>query len=178
MLGRKDRDSRDAFLDNRDEYMNQDVGKEEKRMLDDKDFGGVGKDLNAFIGKGSEFSGKLTFEGTVRIDGKVDGEVFSRGMLIIGPGADIKAKVNVDSVMISGRITGDVAASKQIEMRAPGKLYGNIKTPTLIIEKGVIFEGHCKMENIEKDEHQLRAQQPPPRPDARPIPKPPENIKE
>jgi len=105
------------------------------------------KDQNTFIAKGSEFVGKLTFEGTVRIDGKIDGEIFSRGTLIIGPGADIKAKINVDSVMISGNVNGNVTARKKIELRAPARLIGNITTPSLVVEQGVIFEGNCKMDN-------------------------------
>lgn len=104
------------------------------------------KEMNTFIAKGSEFVGKLTFEGTVRIDGKVDGEIFSRGTLIIGPGADIKAKINVDTVIISGNVNGNVSAKKKIELRAPAKLKGNIMSPGLVIEEGVMFEGNCKME--------------------------------
>jgi len=116
-------------------------------MMDDKELGQ--KQPNTFIGKGSEFVGKLTFDGTVRIDGKIDGEIFSRGTLIIGPGADVAAKINVDTVILSGKVRGNITSGKKIEMRAPGKLYGNITSPVLIIEEGVIFEGQCKMENIE-----------------------------
>jgi cytoskeletal protein CcmA (bactofilin family) len=115
-------------------------------MVDE--MGGFPKDVNAFIGKNSEFVGKLTFEGTVRIDGKVDGEIFSKGTLIIGPGAQIKAKINVDVVILSGTLNGNIHAKKRIELRAPGKLYGNVATPSLIVEQGVIFEGNCKMENL------------------------------
>ncbi|MCZ7583962.1 MAG: polymer-forming cytoskeletal protein [Deltaproteobacteria bacterium] len=113
-----------------------------------EEMGGFPKDVNAFIGKNSEFVGKLTFDGTVRIDGKVEGEIFSKGTLIIGPGAQIEATVNVDVVIISGNLHGDVNAKKRIEMRAPGKLYGNIATPQLVVEQGVIFEGNCRMENV------------------------------
>lgn len=113
-----------------------------------EEVGGFPKDVNAFIGKNSEFVGKLTFEGTVRIDGRVDGEIFSKGTLIIGPGADIKATVNVDVVIISGNMHGDINARKRVELRAPGKLYGNIATPSLVVEQGVIFEGNTKMENL------------------------------
>lgn len=115
-------------------------------MVDE--MGGFPKDVNAFIGKNSEFVGKLTFDGTVRIDGKVDGEIFSKGTLIIGPGALIKAKINVDVVILSGTLQGNIFAKKRVELRAPGKLFGNIATPSLIVEQGVIFEGNCKMENL------------------------------
>lgn len=146
MLGKKDRD--DAVND--PQFVSSPQRKEGTRMIEDKDLGG--KQPNTFIGKGSEFSGKLTFDGTVRIDGKIDGEVFSRGTLIVGPGADVTAKVNVDTVILSGQIRGNISAGKKVEMRAPGKLYGNIKAPVLIVEEGVIFEGNCKMENIDKAE--------------------------
>lgn len=102
---------------------------------------------NTFIGKGSEFSGKLTFDGTVRVDGKIDGEVFSKGTLIVGPDAEVTAKINVDIVFLSGLVRGNITAAKKIVLKAPGRLYGNIKTPVLVVDEGVIFEGNCKMEN-------------------------------
>ena len=103
--------------------------------------------MNAFIGKGCEFVGKLTFEGTVRINGKVEGEIFSRGTLIIGSEAFIEATINVDSVIVEGHVSGNVNASKRIDLRSPARLYGDIRTPNLTIQEGVIFEGNCKMEN-------------------------------
>lgn len=123
-----------------------------------EEMGGFPKDVNAFIGKNSEFVGKLTFDGTVRIDGRVEGEIFSKGTLIIGAGASIKAKINVDVVILSGTLNGNIYAKKKVEMRAPGKLYGNITTPALAVEQGVIFEGQCKMENLDfKDGEPVRA---------------------
>jgi len=157
MLGRKDREE----TTHEPQFVAGSKAKEEKRMIDDKDLGA--KQPNTFIGKGSEFVGKLTFDGTVRIDGKIDGEIFSRGTLVIGPGADVAAKIQVDTVIISGTVRGNITSAKKIEMRAPGKLYGNIKAPVLIIEEGVIFEGNCKMENIEAPEKstgELRLRQP------------------
>lgn len=142
MLGRSNKDS-DRFPDERVTSPAPKAPKEEPKMVDDLT---SPKDMNTFIAKGSEFAGKLTFEGTVRVDGKVDGEIFSKGTLIIGPGADIKAKVNVDSVIISGNLNGNITAKKKVELRAPAKLKGNILTPSLVIEEGVIFEGNCKME--------------------------------
>jgi cytoskeletal protein CcmA (bactofilin family) len=143
MLGRKDR----ADFAIEPQFVAGPQSKEAPRMMDDKDLGT--KQPNTFIGKGSEFVGKLTFDGTVRIDGKVDGEIFSRGTLNVGPGADVSCKIQVDTVILSGTVRGNISAAKKIEMRAPGKLYGNIKTPTLMVEEGVIFEGNCKMEALE-----------------------------
>ena len=87
---------------------------------------GAPDDVKAILGKGSEFEGKLRFEGTVRIDGKFKGEVHSEGTLIVGRDAVIEGDVIVDSAIISGDIRGNVKAKSRVEMRAPAKLFGNL----------------------------------------------------
>lgn len=105
-----------------------------------------GKDVIATMGKGSEFEGKLTFEGAVKLDGRFVGEIFSKGTLIIGQNADIKAEIAVASVVIQGKVVGNVHAPNCVELHAPALLKGNIITPCLYIEKGVVFEGSTSME--------------------------------
>ena len=101
--------------------------------------------LNAFLGKGSHFEGKLTFEGKVKIDGTFVGEVFSQDTLILGEGADVKAEIDVGTAVIQGKLTGNVHASTAIELKAPADVRGNIEAPAIQIDKGVYFEGACKM---------------------------------
>lgn len=101
--------------------------------------------LNAFLSKDSEFEGKLSFEGTVRLDGRFSGEIFSEGVLIVGEQAHIEAEIEVGTLVHHGEIHGNVTAEESIELRAPSRLEGNINTPNLIIERGVIFEGACQM---------------------------------
>jgi len=105
-------------------------------------------EINTLLGKGSSFEGKLTFEGTVRIDGALTGEVFSDDVLVIGEGAVVKAKIEVGTLIVEGRIEGNVRAAQLVELHAPARVLGNIETPSLFIDKGVIFEGACKMENL------------------------------
>jgi cytoskeletal protein CcmA (bactofilin family) len=100
---------------------------------------------NAFLGRGTRVTGKLTFEGPVRIEGQVEGEITARDTLTIGDGADVKATITGNSVVIHGRVTGDVKATKRLEIQAPGRLVGNITTPVLVIHEGVTFEGQCSM---------------------------------
>lgn len=103
-------------------------------------------EINALLGRGTEFTGKLTFEGKVRIDGKFSGEIFTDDVLIIGDGADVRAEIDVSTLIIKGGVvTGNVRARDMVEIHAPGKLYGNIVSPALFIDKGVVFEGNCKM---------------------------------
>jgi cytoskeletal protein CcmA (bactofilin family) len=107
-------------------------------------------DLNALLGRGSEFEGKLTFEGTVRIDGKFTGTIVTNDVLVIGEGAKVNAEVNCGTVIVHGEINGNVKAKSAVELHHPARMRGNIETPSLMIEKGVVFEGQSKMEGIEK----------------------------
>ncbi len=109
-----------------------------------------GGDVNAVLGRGTEFEGKLTFEGEVRIAGKFTGEIFSKDRLQIDDGAKIKAEINAGTVIVYGEIVGNIKALTLVELKSTARVRGNIETPSLIIEKGVIFEGSCKMENIGK----------------------------
>ena len=105
-----------------------------------------GGDLNALLGKGSQFEGKLLFEGTVRIDGKFSGEIISTDQLIIGEGAEVKANVKVGTMTCLGDYQGDATASKAIELKAPAKVRGNLTTASVVIDRGVFFDGTCKMD--------------------------------
>ena len=101
----------------------------------------------AHLGKGSRVEGRLTFEGSVQIDGQVEGEIYAHDSVIIGDSAVISAQIQAEVVVIKGKVTGDIAGRKRVELRAPGKLSGNITTPSLVIHEGVFFEGHCSMGN-------------------------------
>lgn len=107
-----------------------------------------GGEINALLGHGTEFRGKLTFEGTVRIDGKFEGEVFTDDVLIVGEGAEVRARIDVGTLIIRGGVVvGDISARESVEMHSPGRLIGNVVSPSLYIAKGVIFDGHCQMGN-------------------------------
>ena len=100
---------------------------------------------SAFLGKGSRVTGKLVFEGTVRLEGQVEGEITAQDTLVIGETAVINAQINGTSIVVHGTIKGDVTARKRLEIHAPGKVYGNISVPSLVIHEGVVFEGQCTM---------------------------------
>lgn len=103
-------------------------------------------EINTLLGRGSEFEGKLTFEGTVRIDGKLSGEIFTDDVLVVGEGAEVSAEIDAGTIIIEGHVVGNVRAKRAVEIHAPGRVRGNIVTPSLFIDKGVVFEGNCQME--------------------------------
>lgn len=102
-------------------------------------------EITAFLGKGTEFKGVLNFEGTIRVDGKVEGEIISKDTLIAGDGAYLQGEITLGTLISSGRIVGNITASQKVHIIAPGVVQGNIKTPKLIIEEGVTFDGKCEM---------------------------------
>jgi cytoskeletal protein CcmA (bactofilin family) len=105
--------------------------------------------VQAHLGKGSRVEGKLTFEGSVKIDGHVEGEIQAQQAVIVGESAVINAQISADTIVVKGKVTGDITARKQVELRSPAKLTGNITTPSLVIHEGVVFEGHCSMGGAE-----------------------------
>lgn len=102
-------------------------------------------EITTILGKGSEFEGKLQFEGTLRIEGVYSGEIISDSVLVVGEGAKVNAEIDIGTIIINGQVDGNVRAKQGVEIRGAGRLQGNIHTPSLYIEKGVTFDGTCKM---------------------------------
>jgi cytoskeletal protein CcmA (bactofilin family) len=103
------------------------------------------EEVKAFLGKGAEFTGKLMFNGSVRIDGDFKGNIFGSGTLVIGEGAVIEADIRVDSIMVSGNVLGRIDVKKKIQIYSTGKVTGDLNTPVFSVEEGAFFEGTCHM---------------------------------
>jgi cytoskeletal protein CcmA (bactofilin family) len=114
--------------------------------------------INAFLGRETEFEGKLTFRGTVRIDGRFKGEISSEGTLIVGETSVVECEIRCSRILISGEVRGNIVAQERIEIHAPGKVFGNMQSPVVVMSEGVIFEGNCRMqprENMEGLDNKL-----------------------
>jgi cytoskeletal protein CcmA (bactofilin family) len=108
--------------------------------------------INAFLGKDTEFEGKLSFSGAVRIDGRFKGEILTEGTLIVGETALLECDIQTAHISISGEVHGNIDAQNRIEIHAPGRVFGNISASTITIDEGVIFEGNCRMQKKAEDE--------------------------
>lgn len=97
------------------------------------------------LGKSADFKGVVSFDGTVRIDGRVEGEIHTTGTLIVGEHAVIEGIVSVGVLMNSGKINGTITAIEKIQILKPGVLVGDIRTPVIAIEEGSHFHGMCDM---------------------------------
>lgn len=98
-----------------------------------------------FLGKGVDFKGVVNFDGTVRIDGRLEGEVHTTGTLIVGEQGVIKGTISAGILLTSGKINGTVTATDNIQILKRGILIGDIRTPALSIEDGAQFHGMCDM---------------------------------
>ncbi|MDP9264601.1 MAG: polymer-forming cytoskeletal protein [Chloroflexota bacterium] len=112
--------------------------------------------LSAILGRGSTFDGKLRFEGTVRIDGTFTGEITAQDTLIVGEGGKVSATITCRSVVVYGDVTGDIFARDSVELRAPARVKGDITTPSLVMEKGAVFEGRSMMEDATRSTNVIR----------------------
>jgi cytoskeletal protein CcmA (bactofilin family) len=109
--------------------------------------------IGAFLGADSDFEGRLSFQGTIRIDGSYRGKITVDGTLIVGPTGRVKAEVCASNMIISGEVTGNMTAATNIEVHASGKVYGNLVAPTVTIHEGAVFQGHCHS-GERRDNHQ------------------------
>ncbi len=102
-------------------------------------------ELTAFIDEGSEIEGRYTFRGTVMLNGKFKGEISSNDTLIIGERAVLHAHVRAGRLVVNGEVTGNLSAMERIELKRTARVYGDVEAPVVVLEEGVLFEGHCRM---------------------------------
>lgn len=93
------------------------------------------------LGAGAEFEGRLTFAGTVRIDARFKGTISTKDVLVVGENARIDADITCGTIVVHGQVTGSIHARDAVELCVPAKVHGDVETPSLSIERGVLFEG-------------------------------------
>lgn len=102
--------------------------------------------LSGFVGGGTDVTGEANFKAMMRVDGHFSGRITSSsGTLIVGNNGTVDANIEVAVAVIHGTINGDIIATQRLELGRAAKVNGNIQTPSLVIEQGAIFEGSCKM---------------------------------
>lgn len=98
-----------------------------------------------YMGKTVEIKGNVAFEGSGRIDGKVEGKITVKGSLILGEGAMISSEIEGDTVVVGGKVNGKITAHQKVQLLKTSVFTGDINTPSLLIEDGAQFNGSCKM---------------------------------
>lgn len=111
--------------------------------------------LVGLIGKGVTIEGRLCFDETVRIDGRFKGEINSNGTLVVGEDGFVEGEINVMDAIVTGVVSGTLDAKNRVELKAPGRMLGEIRTPNLIVGEGAQFEGRCVMKRRGEEKETL-----------------------
>ena len=102
-------------------------------------------EIKAYMGEDTVFNGLLNYSGTVRIDGKFEGQVITEDTLIIGETGHLTGEISAGTIICLGYVEGTVPASQKVEIHPTSKVVGTIKTPGLHVEVGGVFDGTCDM---------------------------------
>jgi cytoskeletal protein CcmA (bactofilin family) len=106
-------------------------------------------EANSTIGEESFFEGRFAIRGSLRIDGKFEGQALLVDQLQIGPKGRVKTNITATSVVVEGLIVGNITASRRILLLSTARVLGEIKTPELIIQDGVVLEGRCTISHMQ-----------------------------
>lgn len=110
--------------------------------------------FNTLIGAECSFEGRLSLNGTIRIDGEFKGELNIDGNLFIGESGRIIGNINSTNVFIAGMVEGNIVAAGQLRIASSGKLFGDVNISNFILDEDAIFEGSCKMQRAGGKNHQ------------------------
>ncbi len=105
---------------------------------------GVGG-VEAFVGAGAFFEGKLSFTDTVRIDGHVQGEVRGDGTLVVGETGVVEGEIAVGTLVVHGRVSGPASAKERVEIHATASVEGSVSTPRLRLDEGALLDAKIEM---------------------------------
>lgn len=113
------------------------------------------------IDQGCIMEGRLSFVGTLIINGKFQGELISSNTLIVGESGELEADVHAGTIILAGKISGQITARERVELHKTARIYGDIVAPILVLEEGVVFDGRCNMKGkdiqvipLKTEEHQ------------------------
>jgi len=113
------------------------------------------EEIKAILDQGTEFEGKLIFTGSVRINGKFQGEIFGQGSLIVDKDAQVQANIAVKSIYISGNVQGNIEVNEKMNIHSTGKFSGDVHTPIFIMEEGAFFDGRSHMMAVAEKKNEV-----------------------
>lgn len=108
--------------------------------------------MDTVIGEYTNFTGNIESEGSIKILGKVEGDIKSSGDVYIEATSSIKGNVYATNVFVSGSITGNVLSKGILHLMTQSKLYGDIEVNNIVTDEGAIFQGNCKMITVNNEE--------------------------
>jgi cytoskeletal protein CcmA (bactofilin family) len=106
--------------------------------------------VDTIIGAQASLRGSYNSKNSIRVDGEIYGNVSSEDGVIVGEKGMVKGNLSAKSVLILGKVKGNINASQKLELQSSAQVEGDIFTPVFLIEEGALFEGNCQMEEAGK----------------------------
>ncbi len=119
--------------------------------------------MNSIVGKDTVITGTVDVKGALRVDGSVKGKIICSDCVTIGATGVVEAEIESNSVVVAGRLNGNIVAQEKIELQAKCEMEGDLKTKSLVIEQGAIFCGACNMKDVRPDLGFLPPERPEPK---------------
>jgi cytoskeletal protein CcmA (bactofilin family) len=107
--------------------------------------------INSIVGEGTTFHGELRLNGLLRVDGDFSGTIRTSGKVLIGKSGRAECTIRANTVVIGGIVRGNIYAEEKVIILSTGMMIGNIHSPRLIAEEGVILNGNCLIKQEESD---------------------------
>lgn len=115
-------------------------------MNRDGDQVGIGLgEICAFVGNGTQLKGDVSFPGTFRVDGLLEGKIVRGEVLIVGEQGQVKGQIEVGCLMVGGEVQGSITARERVELLEASRVTGLIRTPRLVVAEGAVLNGKLEM---------------------------------
>lgn len=108
--------------------------------------------IDSIIGEKAQFNGEFVLQGSLRIDGVFSGKIISEGKVIVGPGGHVKTNIVARTVIVGGRVDGNIYALESVHLLEDARIYGDVISSNMIMQDGVIFEGRAKINKIDNEQ--------------------------
>ena len=115
--------------------------------------------LTAFIDEESDIEGHYFFKGTLMLNGRFKGDISSSDTLIIGEKGKVTGDIRTGQLFVSGEIVGSVSCTERVELKRTARVFGDVEAPLVVLEEGVLFEGHCRMTKANPNAETLPARE-------------------
>ncbi len=116
---------------------------------------GKGGELSTIIGRGSVIEGSVTVVNSLRVDGRINGNVSTPESLVVGKDGEIKGEISVGNAVIGGRVEGKILAKGKVVLEGKAYFRGELRTTKLVIDEGAFFDGSCHMSEQARDKKQV-----------------------
>ena len=119
----------------------------------------VRRGLTAFIDEDSEIEGRYSFKGTLMLNGRFKGDISSTDTLIIGEKGSVTGDIRAGQVIVSGEVVGSLFCMERVELKRTARVFADVEAPLVVVEEGVLFEGHCRMTKANPNAETLPARE-------------------